>query len=61
MDRLRAEYEQLKIQASNASNLVALVREYQNYESNLRSILYADNKTYAVSYYTDGSVQILYY
>lgn len=70
MELLRKEQVHLKIQASNAVNLATLVREYQNHESNLRSILYADNKPYAVAYgggnggqgcYPDGSVQILYY
>ena len=68
--QLREEQARLQIQASNAANLATLVQEYQNHESNLRSVLYADNKPYAVAYgggngsqgcYPDGSVQIYYY
>ena len=70
MELLRKEQAQLKTQASNASNLATLVREYQNHESNLRSILYADNQPcYAIGYgggnggtasWPCGLVQILY-
>lgn len=49
MDKLRAEQEQLKIQASNAANLASLVHEQQARQSNLRSILYANNVPCAVA------------
>lgn len=70
MELLRKEQARLKIQASNAANLSSIIHEQQTYQSNLRSILYADNVPCAVAYsggnggqgcYSDGSVQILYY
>lgn len=68
--QLREEQARLQIQASNAANLASLIHERQTYQSNLRSILYADNVPCAVGYsggtggsgsFSDGSVQILYY
>lgn len=70
MELLRKEQARLQIQASNAANLASLIHEQQTYQSNLRSILYADNVPCAVGYsggtggsgsFSDGSVQISYY
>lgn len=70
MELLRKEQARLKIQASNAANLSSIIHEQQTYQSNLRSILYADNVPCAIGYgggnggqgcYSDGSVQIYYY